>query len=102
MPGGGRRDELAALVEPIRHALEGSHAARERGLAACRRVIRLSGSSIRAVHRLDLDGAAEVADEAGAALHEASEALAPHPTLAYAGFLHDAAKEYAEARLTYA
>jgi translin len=33
-------------------------------------------------------------------LREAQAALAPHPSLVYAGFLHDAEKEYAEAVLT--
>jgi translin len=35
-----------------------------------------------------------------AALREAQLALAPFPMVAYAGFLHDAEKEYAEAVLT--
>jgi translin len=38
--------------------------------------------------------------EAEAALRRAQEALEPFPSLAAAGFLHDAEKEYAEARLT--
>jgi translin len=63
-------------------------------------VIRSSGSSIRAVHQLDPAGAAALADEAEAALREAQEAVAPFPAVAHAGFLHDAEKEYAEARLT--
>jgi translin len=40
--------------------------------------------------------------EAKAALRRAQEVLAPHPTVAAAGFLHDAEKEYAEAQLTVA
>ena len=36
------------------------------------------------------------------ALAEAQEAVGPHPAVAYAGFVHDAEKEYAEARLTVA
>ncbi|HET7722435.1 MAG TPA: hypothetical protein VFK43_20890 [Acidimicrobiales bacterium] len=95
-----RHDELHALVDGIRGELAAANAAREVGLPACRRVIRASGSSIRAVHRLDPAGAAALADDAEAALREAQAALAPHPAVAYAGFLHDAEKEYAEARLT--
>ena len=52
------------------------------------------------MHRLDPAGAAALADEAEAALREAQEALAPFPAVAHAGFLHDAEKEYVEARLT--
>jgi translin len=39
-------------------------------------------------------------DEAEGLLRQAEAALAPHPDVRYAGFLGDAAKEYAEARLT--
>ena len=77
-----------------------AHQAREVGLAACRRVIRASGLSIRAVHRGDADGAASVRAEALAALREAQAACGPFPAVAFAGFLHDAEKEYAEAELT--
>jgi translin len=52
------------------------------------------------VHRLEDDVARAAGDEAEQALREAQLALAPHPALAYAGFLHDAEKEYAESVLT--
>lgn len=39
-------------------------------------------------------------DEAGELLSGAVAILADHPDVLHAGFLHDAAKEYAEARLT--
>ncbi len=100
MTDGGRHDELAALAEPLQSDLAAAHAAREIGLAACRRTIRASGLSIRAVHRAQPDVAADRRAEARAALAEAHEALAPHPAIAHAGFLHDAEKEYAEAELT--
>ena len=65
-------------------------------------MIQLSGSAIRAVHRLDPERARALADDAAASLATARSALEPVPAVAYAGFLHDAAKEYAEARLTLA
>jgi translin len=95
-----RGDDLAALADTLQRELDAAHAARETALAACRRTIRSCGSSIRAVHRLDPDRAAELADEAARALREAQEALGPFPVLAASGPLHDAEKEYAEARLT--
>lgn len=52
------------------------------------------------MHRGDDAGASELADEAGRAVAEAQVALQPFPALAAAGPLHDAEKEYAEARLT--
>lgn len=69
-------------------------------MARCRETIRSCGLAIRAVHRLDQAGAEERRREAGEALSLAQEVLAPFPTLAAAGFLHDAEKEYAEACLT--
>jgi translin len=93
-----RRDELGAIVAPIESSLAAAHRAREQALPLCRSVIRASGSSIRAVHRHELDRAAALADEAGSALAEAREVLAPFPSVREAGFLHDAAKEYVEAR----
>ena len=98
--GGDRHRELLELVDGVRDALGDANAAREVGLAACRRVIRASGSSIRAVHRRDPDAAAALAAEAEEALREAQAALAPFPAVAHAGFLHDAEKEFVEARLT--
>jgi translin len=99
-PQPDRAAELATLAEPVRAQLQAAHAAREIGLAACRRVIRAAGLSIRAVHRDDHEDAAAHRAESAAALREAQTALAPHPALVHAGFLHDAEKEYAEAALT--
>jgi len=62
-------------------------------------VIRHAGLAIRAVHRGDADGYAEQVAEAERHLRTAQDALAGHPGVAHAGFLHDAEKEYAEARL---
>ena len=98
--GTGRGDELVALCEPLLAELEAAHAAREQALAACRRTIRACGTAIRAVHRGEADVVERRTAEAAEALREAQEALAPHPRVAHAGFLHDAEKEYAEALLT--
>ena len=100
MAASRRSTELAALAEPLQEGLAAAHAAREVGLAACRRAIRSSGLSIRAVHRGQSDEAAALRSSARQAIAEAQEALAPHPSVAHAGFLHDAEKEYAEAELT--
>jgi translin len=96
----GLRDELQSLVTQVRQGLDGAHQARESALPACRRAIRSAGSSIRAVHRLEPDRAAALADESEAAIREAQVALTGFPAVAHAGFLHDAEKEFAEARLT--
>ncbi|MGH9127049.1 MAG: haloacid dehalogenase [Acidimicrobiales bacterium] len=97
---GSRREELEAAVEAVRTELDSVNRAREVALAACRRTIRACGSSIRAVHRLDSDRAAMLRREALVALREAQAAVLPYPAVGYAGFVHDAEKEYAEAVLT--
>jgi translin len=97
-----RRAELRGLVDEATAPLTAANQAREIGLAACRRVIRASGSAIRSVHRLDFAEATTFIVEAERALREAQEVLEPHPAVAYAGFLTDAEKEFVEAKLTLA
>jgi translin len=96
------RQQLTAAVDAISADLAAAHAARELALPACRRTIRSSGSAIRAVHRGEQARADALTDEAEASLREAQQVLEPFPSVAFAGFLHDAEKEYAEARFTIA
>lgn len=97
-----RADDIAAAGEWARQTLEAKHRAREVALAACRRTIQACAASIRAVHREQFDVAERLIGEAGGHLEEAASALGAHPDIRYAGFVHDAAKEYAEARMTLA
>ena len=100
MPLEVRTADLSRLGAEARAALDASHRARETALASCRETIRSCGLAIRAVHRLQPGEAEARTEEADKSLRRAQEALAPHPRLAAAGFLHDAEKELAEARLT--
>jgi translin len=97
--GDSPRRDLDGLGATIRVRLDAVNAARETGLGACRRTIRASGSAIRAVHRLQPERAASLVADAEASLRQAQDALRPFPAIAFAGFLHDAEKEYAEAVL---
>jgi translin len=92
--GAGLREHVVAVTA----RLDDANRAREQALPACRRVIRSAGSSIRAVHRRDPDAAAALAAESETHLREAQRVLTPFPAVAHAGFLHDAEKEYVEAR----
>jgi translin len=94
--------DIEALAEAASEALAAKNSAREAGLTRCRDAIRNSANAIRAVHRGDFDLATSLVDKAGALLSEAKQALSAHPDIRYAGFVHDAEKEYAEARLTLA
>lgn len=91
-------------LEPLRAAVtevfDDKYRARERGLANSRKVIRASANAIRALHRGERAEAHGLMEEAAGLLREAVETLTPHPDVLNAGFIHDAAKEYAEARLT--
>jgi translin len=93
-----RRDSLAAAVAAIDDELAEANRAREAALASCRSVIRAAASSIRAIHRRDVDAAGALAERAEQALREAQRVLSPFPAVGHAGFLHDAEKEYTEAR----
>jgi translin len=97
---------VAADLEPVRLAVtavfDAKHRAREEALAACRRVIRSSANAIRALHRGERAEADSLIADAGATLRGAVAVLAAHQDVLNAGFVHDASKEYAEARLTLA
>ena len=94
--------ELAELAARLRGELDAKTAARDRGLAGSRSAIRACGNAIRALHRYELDAARALLDEAQSQLDDARDALAAHPDVFYAGFIHDAEKELAEARITFA
>ena len=98
----GFHAELTRAVREVNARLTDANEARESALPACRRVIRSAGSAIRAVHRLEPARADELASESEQALREAQKMLEPFPSVSFAGFLHDAEKEYAEARFTIA
>jgi len=92
--------DLTPIAEPIRKRLDAKMAAREKGLPASRDAIRFCANSIRATHRGDTALAEELMGKAREKLDLAQEQLRPFPDVYYAGFLGDAEKEYAEARLT--
>jgi translin len=89
--------ELEQLSQPIRGELDAKFASREVGYVKSREVIRSSANAIRSLHRAQFDKAAELVAAAGTTLREVQAVLAEHPDVLHTGFVHDAAKEYAEA-----
>ena len=89
-------------IDQIRTILDARFEAREKGITVSRRVIRASANGIRALHRREWDEAATLIDNAEAELAAISDAIVEHPEMTHAGFVSDAAKEYAEARITQA
>jgi translin len=87
-------------IDQIRTILDARFAAREAGITGSRRVIRASANGIRALHRREWDEASALIGTAEAELAKITEATIDHPEMKHAGFVSDAAKEYAEARIT--
>lgn len=94
--------QIAALGDAARRALDEKHRAREVALQASRRIVQACAASIRATHRGEFDEATRLAGEAAVHIDESDAAVAEHPELQEAGYITDAKKEYAEARLTLA
>lgn len=88
------------LVEPVRERFIGRHEARETALAASRDATRAAANAIRAIHRGDADRADQLVARSRTALDRATEAAEGHADVLWGGFVQDASKEYAEARIT--
>ena len=93
------RADLEAIDAASRKVLDAKYRAREIGLTNSRQAIRRCANSIRALHRGEAERAEELMVEASDLLAEAAQKLEGHPDILHAGFLSDACKEYAEARL---
>jgi translin len=94
---------LETLAEKIRLYFSAKDKAREKALRLSREIIRYSANTIRAVHRQEKANAEQLLASAQALLKELTDdVLKKNNDLAYAGFVHDAQKELAEASCTLA
>ena len=94
--------DLSGLSETLRAEFDAKSAAREKGLSGSRDAIRSCGNAIRALHRYEIEKATELIQDAQDRIDAARSALTNHRDMYYAGFMHDAEKELAEARITFA
>ena len=92
---------LATARRRIRSFLDREDAAREKGLKACREIIRCAGSAIQSIHRERHEEARKRIDEGLSLLAETRKNLESYPEIRYAGFLHSAEKEIIEALTTF-
>lgn len=92
--------DLDRIADDVRPILDARFSARETAITDGRKVIRASANAIRSLHRGETEKARALIDEARSILGAVLEELQDHPDLQYAGFVSDAAKEYAEAELT--
>lgn len=88
---------LDEIATDLREALTATNRAREEALRLSREVIQFSSRSIRAVHRGEMESSRGLANEARSRVHAVIAALAAHPDLYNAGYVHDSQKEYVEA-----
>lgn len=93
---------LQAVAALARERLEAKNAARERALSTSRGVVRECANSIRSAHRKEYEAAAAALGGVADRLTELGRELEPHPDILWAGYVQDAHKEYAEARITLA
>jgi translin len=91
-----------ALRNRIKADFDAKNATREQVLKACRSLVQKSSYIIRAVHRGEREEALRLIDQASQLSSSISHMTRDHPEVYTAGFVHDAQKEYAEARATYA
>lgn len=90
------------LPDEVRSILDARFAAREEAIGESRKVIRAAANGIRALHRAEWDEAEKLISESGSRLASIADALSQNPELMSHGVVHDAEKEYAEARITQA
>lgn len=96
------RAALDGIMERVRGDFAAKNTARETALPLCREAIRHSANAIRAVHRDEFSVAETLVSRAGEQLDTARNSLQGHQDIYYAGFVHDAQKEFAEASITLA
>ncbi len=90
---------LAEIAARLRETLESASAAREEALRQCRATIQCSSRSIRALHRGEFEEAEAWLGRAREGFEAVRRVLEAYPAIYYAGYVHDAQKEYAEAAL---
>jgi len=95
-------DNLDDIAARIRAGFAAKDAAREKILPLCREVIRFCSHAIRALHRQEMEQAAEMLKSARALLDEADRALSAGGETIRTGFIVDSQKEYAEGSITLA
>lgn len=94
------RSQLESIVEQVSARFEKADKARDLALSLQRKIIKHCSLSIRALHRREFEEAERLMGLAKDLLNQAEEPVRGFPEIYYAGFLQDAQKEYAEARLT--
>lgn len=91
--------QLEQIAQSVMAVFDEKERIREEAYLLHRQVIKLSGNSIKSMHRRDFSKAEELLGEAGQAIASLSKLISTHPDVFYGGFVQSAQKEYAEARV---
>ncbi|WP_297500117.1 haloacid dehalogenase [Thermococcus sp.] len=91
--------EIEEIVEAIRAELDEKDSLREEALKLTREIVRLSGDTIKALHRGEIESAEERFRSAGEKVKELWEKLKYHPDIYYTGYVQNAHQEYVESAL---
>lgn len=94
--------ELREIIARIREVLDEKDALREEALKLTREIIRLSGDTVKALHRGEIEKARERLKTARQKVDELREKLKDHPDLYYTGYVQNAHQEFVEASLFFA
>ncbi|NVM03628.1 MAG: haloacid dehalogenase [Candidatus Helarchaeota archaeon] len=91
-----------AIMDKIREELDKEDTIREKTLQDVRKIIRNSGSAIRAIHKGNFEKAKELIDNASDLIKKLDELKKIFPKIYYKNYVTDAQQEFCEARLFYA
>lgn len=90
---------LEKLHREIAELFNEKEQVREEAFSIHRKIIKLAGNSIKAMHRGEFEKAKTLLEEAHLYVSNTRDLLAPHKDVFHAGFVHSAQKEYSEARI---
>jgi translin len=93
-------EHLEEIADRVREDLDIQNDARDKALIQARKLTRHCAHAIRAVHRLDREGAEKLLAQADEIANALTTSLKEnHANLYFSGYTQDALKEYAEARI---
>ncbi|MCD6189623.1 MAG: haloacid dehalogenase, partial [Thermococcus sp.] len=93
--------DVSKIVEEIERVLDEKDEVREKALKITREVVRLSGDTIKALHRKDFKLAEERLEKAETLVGQLRELLEYHKDIYFSGYVQTAHQEFVEALLFY-
>lgn len=94
--------ELREIIREIREVLDEKDGIREEALKLTREIVRLSGDTIKALHRGEVEKAGERLKAVRGRVDELRGKLENHPDIYFTGYVQSAHQEFVEASLFFA